>query len=354
MAGVGAYRLPFLPMHRSTALLFLLAFLGCGEAPLPEQEGTGTDAEVDRSWAAELHEVTVLGELPAERKAPFFVLRARSCTECDANLTLYVHSPSDGPVGPEHEQERYTHPGVLLDPFVGDTLLVARTFLGEVEPGVQGLLWHLRERDEQGDWWAGAYELRVVADSLQGRELEPDQQQWEALLREGKLRELPGLVQTAELEKHTTHARSRAVATHVLPAQKPQLQPHMTRLDPATTALLDAQQHPLRREIEALRAILLAADPAITEGVKWNSASYRTTTWFATLNGPRHVKAPMIILHAGARARGTVLKDRVPDPEGLLHWLGTDRAQVVFKDHREIAARQHALQEVVRHWLARL
>src|ERR1041384_6892440 len=59
--------------------------------------------------------------------------------------------------------------------------------------------------------------------------------------------------------------------------------------------------------------------------------SFRTSDWFATLNGPKHVKEPMIILHAGAKAKGIVLKDRileddlpaiVAEPLDQAGWIG--------------------------------
>lgn len=128
----------------------------------------------------------------------------------------------------------------------------------------------------------------------------------------------------------------------------------MDRFDPATTALLDAHKHPLRKEIDALRAIILGVDPSISEGVKWNTASFRTSDWFATLNGPKQVKEPMVILHAGAKANGIVLKDRIPDPEGLIKWLGNDRGQIVFKDAADIQAKENAFRAIVKAWLNNL
>jgi hypothetical protein len=130
----------------------------------------------------------------------------------------------------------------------------------------------------------------------------------------------------------------------------------MERFDPATTMLLDAHEHPLRKEIDALRAIILRVDPSISEGVKWNTASFRTTSrntagWFATLNGPKQVKEPMMILHAGAKAKGIVLKDRIADPDGMLKWLGNDRAQIVFKDVKDITAKQQKLRAIVSSWI---
>ncbi|MBK6542642.1 MAG: DUF1801 domain-containing protein [Flavobacteriales bacterium] len=123
------------------------------------------------------------------------------------------------------------------------------------------------------------------------------------------------------------------------------------RFDTAVSELLDAHKHPLRKEIDQLREIILAADRSIVEGVKWNTASFRTADWFATLNGPKHVKEPMVILHAGAKAKSIVVKDRIPDPAGMIKWLGNDRGQIVFKDGKDITARQQALQAIVSAWI---
>lgn len=127
-----------------------------------------------------------------------------------------------------------------------------------------------------------------------------------------------------------------------------------SRLDPEVTALLDAHDHPLRAEIDALRAIVLGADPAVVEGVKWNTASFRTTDWFATLNGPKHTKEPMLVLHAGAKVKGKDLRRRVADPTAMIRWLGADRGIVTFAGRADITKRRAALQRVLRSWLAAL
>lgn len=125
-----------------------------------------------------------------------------------------------------------------------------------------------------------------------------------------------------------------------------------TRFDPAVSALLDANKHPLRKEIDQLRTVILGVDKSIEEGVKWNTASFKTSDWFSTLNGPKHIKEPMIILHAGAKAKGIVLKDRIPDPQSLIKWLGNDRAQIIFKDSTDIKTKQKALQAIIGAWIA--
>ena len=125
----------------------------------------------------------------------------------------------------------------------------------------------------------------------------------------------------------------------------------VTRFAPTVNALLDENKHPLRKEIDVLRTIILGVDKSIEEGVKWNAASFRTSDWFATLNGPKHVKQPMIILHTGAKAKGLLLKDRIQDPMGMITWLGDDRGQIVFKDMSDIKSKQSALKALVSAWL---
>ena len=124
------------------------------------------------------------------------------------------------------------------------------------------------------------------------------------------------------------------------------------RLDLAVTELLDANKHPLRREIDALRKIILGADKSIEEGVKWNAASFRTTEWFATLNGPKQVKEATIILHAGAKVKGTDVKAHMTDPSGMIKWLGADRGMITFFSTNDIEAKQKELTALIRAWIA--
>jgi hypothetical protein len=37
--------------------------------------------------------------------------------------------------------------------------------------------------------------------------------------------------------------------------------------------------HPRKRQIVALRQIILGADPRISEGIKWNAPSFRTSEY---------------------------------------------------------------------------
>ena len=109
--------------------------------------------------------------------------------------------------------------------------------------------------------------------------------------------------------------------------------------------------HPHKRDIEALRKLVLAVDPSIQEGVKWNAPSFRTTGYFATTN--LRAKAGIgVILHLGAKARALPRGGlAIDDPEGLLKWLGQDRAMVELGAGQELANKTSAFQAVLRQWI---
>lgn len=119
----------------------------------------------------------------------------------------------------------------------------------------------------------------------------------------------------------------------------------------AVDALLKTLTHPHKTELQALRAGILEADPTIEEGVKWNSPSFRTHEYFATLN-LRKKDGLSVILHLGAKVRGKDAPEiKVEDPTKLLKWLAPDRALVRFADKNDFAAKRSAFIRLIQAWL---
>lgn len=117
----------------------------------------------------------------------------------------------------------------------------------------------------------------------------------------------------------------------------------------AVDAFLATLEHPFKREVELLRALVLAADPSVADGIKWNAPSYRTTDYFATT----HLRAKQgvaLIFHLGAKVRAGA-RVTIDDPAGLLQWLGPDRAMATFTGLDDIAAKRAALTALVRQWI---
>lgn len=114
---------------------------------------------------------------------------------------------------------------------------------------------------------------------------------------------------------------------------------------------LASLEHPFKREILALRQLILGADPSIAEGIKWNAPSFRTSEYFATF----HLRAKdgvQIIMHLGAKKRDTAVSGiAIADPESMLEWLARDRASVKFRDLKDIDSRRAAFADVIRQWI---
>jgi len=123
-----------------------------------------------------------------------------------------------------------------------------------------------------------------------------------------------------------------------------------TQADPEVDAFLAKLKHPLKTEIVAARQIILSADPAIGEGIKWNAPSFRTTEFFATVN-LRAVDRLQLIFHLGAKVRPDLKAFAITDPAGLLKMLGKDRALVTLGAGKEFAANRTAFQEIVQEWI---
>lgn len=119
----------------------------------------------------------------------------------------------------------------------------------------------------------------------------------------------------------------------------------------AVDAFMESLVHPMKSEIQMIRETILAADPTIQDGVKWNAPSYRTSEYFATTN-LREKQGVGVILHLGAKARDLKPGElQVEDPTAMLTWLAKDRAMVRFTSGSDFQTKASAFTAVVRSWI---
>src|SRR5690349_15363413 len=147
-----------------------------------------------------------------------------------------------------------------------------------------------------------------------------------------------------------TKARQTAGKKSV--AQKPKAARPKTPSRPLpddASAFLAALDHPLKSDIEAVRKLVLSADPAIADGVKWNSLSFRHTDWFATVN-LRSKDVIQLVMHTGAKAKDNP-DLKIPDNNGLLLWLAKDRALVTIGSGKTLKSNAKALTAIVKAWI---
>lgn len=127
------------------------------------------------------------------------------------------------------------------------------------------------------------------------------------------------------------------------------------RLRAAAAAEADAfmagLSHPLKADIERVRAAVLRASPIIADGVKWNSLSFRTTEWFATLNR-REARRVQLVMHLGAKVKDGSRAVTIADPRALLKWLSKDRCLLTLPEGAVTAATLRDVTAIVRQWIA--
>jgi hypothetical protein len=119
------------------------------------------------------------------------------------------------------------------------------------------------------------------------------------------------------------------------------------------STFMSTLDHPLKSGIEAVRQLVLSADPRLREQIKWNAPSFALTDDLVTFT-LRSPEALQIIMHTGAKKRATPLTISVADPAGLLRWLAPDRGIITFSSLEEIESKSAALLDLVRQWIAQV
>ncbi len=114
---------------------------------------------------------------------------------------------------------------------------------------------------------------------------------------------------------------------------------------------LAESQHPRKDEVQRLRLAILAAEPEITESVKWNAVNFR----FAGVDRVTFRLQPgdrvQLIFHRGVNVRDDVEEFRFEDPSGLLDWATPDRGVLTLADAADTAAREAAVVDLVGRWV---
>ncbi|MFT3824202.1 MAG: DUF1801 domain-containing protein [Chitinophagaceae bacterium] len=117
-------------------------------------------------------------------------------------------------------------------------------------------------------------------------------------------------------------------------------------------AFLDQLEHPLLKEIRALREIILNSNNKLTEQIKWNAPSFCIDgDDFATMKlfPPKNIQ---LVFHRGAKVK-TQPKDKlIADDSGLLKWAANDRAVATFLNMADLKEKEKALTGIVKKWIA--
>lgn len=119
-------------------------------------------------------------------------------------------------------------------------------------------------------------------------------------------------------------------------------------------AFYAAQNGDKKAQVEALRAILLDADPALYEILKWNAPNFvHQGNDRLTMNLMNKEGKVKLILHMGATKKENKKGDPVMvDDTGLVVWNSDIRGTIAFESATQIEQSRAELIGLVRNWLA--
>lgn len=149
-----------------------------------------------------LYDLNVIGQLRTVRKLPYYVMSGVGCQECDANVSIYSHSPSDGPMKDEGSQPRFDYPGRTLSREDRSVVSSARVFLGNCVAGhPNAVVWLERSIGDDRRWHESGFAAEIKDDRLVVEDFEANAAttgEVEHAVRKSGCRELPGMNQWEE------------------------------------------------------------------------------------------------------------------------------------------------------------
>lgn len=150
----------------------------------------------------DLVEIDYIGQLPAGG-APFLILSARGCDQCDMNTSIYILKPTREAFKDAGSGARYTYPGELTAIGAGDeTVSESRFFWGKcLADQNEAALWFARDKTGSGGWENSVYAVSVVNGELAGKAFSrplPSIEDTLKLAEKGLCLELPGTIGSEE------------------------------------------------------------------------------------------------------------------------------------------------------------
>lgn len=105
-----------------------------------------------KSYKTDLYDLKFIGQVANNHKAPFLIFSGRDCFECDANISIYIHSPANGHLNVQNGENRYGFPGTVKDYENNQPISKSRVFYGQVLPGIKGVIWYQEELTTKNTW----------------------------------------------------------------------------------------------------------------------------------------------------------------------------------------------------------
>ncbi|NUR09879.1 MAG: DUF1801 domain-containing protein [Nocardioidaceae bacterium] len=111
--------------------------------------------------------------------------------------------------------------------------------------------------------------------------------------------------------------------------------------DPKVDAWFATYDNPQKDLVQAVRRVVLEADPRVTETIKWQAPTFMYKGNIASFY-PKSKAHVSLMFHTGAS---------LPDPSGLLEGEGDTSRVAKFQDAADLDAKADALRGLVAAWI---
>lgn len=118
--------------------------------------------EDGHAFATNLHDLQYIGQIATSSSAPYLIFSGRDCTECDENISIYLHCPTNGALRVENGENRYAYPGTETAYETDSVVYTSRGFYGQVLDGVEGVIWYSNQAMDDGKTKRSVYLSRIV------------------------------------------------------------------------------------------------------------------------------------------------------------------------------------------------
>ena len=123
-------------------------------------------------------------------------------------------------------------------------------------------------------------------------------------------------------------------------------------LNTEVSDFLDKQDHPFKNVIEQLRTLILSANPALYESIKWNGPNYCFENQDRiTMRIQPPTKQVQLIFHRGAKKLSQPAEKLITNKSKMLVWKENDRAIITFKSLQEIENEKKELTKIINEWI---
>ena len=121
-------------------------------------------------------------------------------------------------------------------------------------------------------------------------------------------------------------------------------------LNSEVTSLVAALNHPMDKEITALRKLILGSHKGLAETIKWNSPNFAVGSEDRITLRIQPIKYIQIIFHLGSKP-GKPKSKPITDTTGLLDWKGTERAVLEIQRPADLKKQLQAIRKLVKEWV---